>query len=158
MNDVNPSTADWDLSDTEEQLAMQLDSLEPENEATAAPIETTNSSVDEAGVKFVVGGLLAGFEFMVKKVAKNPYLKVPEETGDALAEKLIPVLDKYDVGTPEFLDRWKEELELGMVFAGVCVGLYQQHVEIQKQLIAQAKTQEVTTSDNQGAESEKKAA
>lgn len=156
MSKVNPTTADWDLSTDEEQLAMQLDSLESEPETAPIQSEVPSSDIDTEGVKFVSNVFLKGFELIAKKVAKNPYLKLPDEAGDALAEKLVPVLNKYDVGTPEFLDKWSEEIELGMVIAGIGYGLYQQHVAIQEQMIAKAK--EVAANDGQGAESEQKAA
>src|SRR5690606_22601740 len=53
-------------------------------------------------------------------------VEVGKADQDKVAEKLAPVMAKYGGGMPEWLVPYKEEFELGVVLAGVGVGVYRQ--------------------------------
>lgn len=53
-----------------------------------------------------------------------PYVSYQEPAKQAVADKLEPVLRKYDV-LPPWLKNWEEEIALGMVLAGVAYETYQ---------------------------------
>lgn len=57
---------------------------------------------------------------------KFPGVAIQQEQKDAIVEKATPVMLKYGAGLPDWLQPYREEIELGMVIASTGVGVYMQ--------------------------------
>lgn len=72
-----------------------------------------------------------GAEFAVDMVEtlvkmRCPYVVIEDGTKEAITDKAIPVFRKYGGELPEWLQPYREEIELGMVLAVAGVGIYGQ--------------------------------
>jgi hypothetical protein len=65
---------------------------------------------------------------------KFPGVAIQQEQKDAIVEKATPVMLKYGAGLPDWLQPYREEIELGMVIASTGVGVY---VQVQQLKIQQ---------------------
>ena len=57
---------------------------------------------------------------------KYPYVEIDETSEVQVVDKTTAVLRKYGGGLPPWLEPYREEIELGMVLAGVGFGVYAQ--------------------------------
>ena len=116
-----------------EQTLENLEALESieaqENQELlkAVEVDTEREQQSEAaemaakqGAAFAVGMV----ETLVKM--RCPYVVVDDPTKEAITDKAIPVFRKYGGEMPEWLQPYREEIELGMVLAVAGVGIYGQ--------------------------------
>ncbi|ODS10153.1 hypothetical protein [Vibrio scophthalmi] len=139
---TEPTTKNWELSEEELALSAQLDAIDtPEETAQAGELEPQSDALGAQEIAMCTTVLMKGFEKASQVVLKNPYLTIPTEAIDTISPKVEAVANKYDITAPEFLAKWREEIELGMTLAGIGYGIYQQHLSIKAQLELQAKAQ-----------------
>ncbi|RZR40877.1 hypothetical protein [Vibrio vulnificus] len=147
-----PNTEHWDLSEEELALSSQLEALDaPQDEPQGTELEPQAETLGAQEIAMCTSVLMKGFEKAAQIALKNPYLTVPPEAVDTIAPKVEAVANKYNVTTPEFLAKWREEIELGMTLVGIGYGIYQQHLMIKAKLQAQA-TQEALKEAEHGKE------
>lgn len=79
--------------------------------------------------------------------ALYPVLQYSEATRKTAAEKLAPVLAKYNLGS-SFLARWQEEIDAGIFFATV---IYQSYAQVKAAKAAEAARKEGPQLENQPA-------
>lgn len=82
---------------------------------------------------------------------KYPYVEIDETSEHQVIDKTAAVLRKYGGGLPPWLEPYREEIELGMVLAGVGFGVFvqvKQH-EAEEQAQAEQARQEHQNSEGQ---------
>jgi hypothetical protein len=87
---------------------------------------------------------------------KFPGVAIQQEQKDAIVEKATPVMLKYGAGLPDWLQPYREEIELGMVIASTGVGVYMQVQQLKIQQKREAL--EAQRQRQQGAENRQPAA
>lgn len=82
---------------------------------------------------------------------KFPGVAIQQEQKDAIVEKATPVMLKYGAGLPDWLQPYREEIELGMVIASTGVGVYMQVQQLkiqQKREALEAQRQRQQAAEN----------
>lgn len=144
-----PTTQNWDLTEEEMVLSAQLGAeVEPENSTQTMATEAQPESLGKTEVIMLTGVLMSGFEKASQIALKNPQLRVPPEASELIAPKVGAVLDKHGATTPEFLAKWREELDLAMSFGGLLYGMYRQHIVFKQQEAAFVAEQAMREAEN----------
>lgn len=108
-------------------LATEAAALDAELEVKPAENLTSNPEAEKEQAELVQSSRAAAALFMqgfsaVVTIA-YPSVRIGAETQAQGAEKLAPVLAKHGFSN-SFLDKWKEEIDFGMWFGGVLIGIY----------------------------------
>lgn len=108
------------LDDLEQAEQQQVDQPTPEEIERARELEAARLD----GARMAAGGIVGGLVVLLE--SQLPYVELPDDKRQELADKLAPVLAKSGGGMPEWLVPYKEELEFGMCLAGVGFGVLMQ--------------------------------
>jgi hypothetical protein len=126
------------ISDEDAEIDAEADDLAAavQKSAEDEAKEKADEVAREQGYK--MGAAMAA-GFMEQIIVSNmPHVVIAPEQKEQVAEKMVPVLRKYRGEMPPWLRKWKEEVELGMVLAGVGFGVYLQHRAHAQQVAQQA--------------------
>lgn len=146
---------------TDENNALEnldrLDQVEPD-EDQADPWETDAAAEQEADAEQLAreaaaahGAALAVSFSHTLLTLKYPFVEVDESTKGAIEEKTAAVLVKHGGGLPEWLEPYREEIELGMVLAVAGYGIT---VQVKQHEQAEAEQAEREAAKNADATSE----
>lgn len=86
--------------------------------------EQARSAEDEAAEQAARAGAQMAVSFAKTLTRmKYPYVEIDPTSEDQVVDKTAAVLRKYGGGLPPWLEPYREEIELGMVLAGVGFGV-----------------------------------
>ncbi|WP_299203322.1 hypothetical protein [uncultured Amphritea sp.] len=106
-------------------LQSMLNDMEEEQQAEAQA-EAGEGEAKEKTIR-VSGFCLGASEKFCNLVAgAHPAVEFDDQRKLAGAVKLQAVVDKYDMKAPPWMEKWSEEIELGMFVGGVLLGAYLQ--------------------------------
>ncbi len=117
----------------DEQTAANLEALgadlpdENEDLEQSFQEDAERSAEDEAAERAARAGALMAVSFAKTLTRmKYPYVEIDETSEGQVVDKTAAVLRKYGGGLPPWLEPYREEIELGMVLAGVGFGVFVQ--------------------------------
>lgn len=117
-----PIGGDDPLDQFEAELDQQTEAIAGELESKE-DIEQQQAAEDAAARAGAV--MAVSFAETALKMWK-PYVELPKETKEALIEKGVPVVKKHNAEMPEWLQPYKEEIELASVVAMAGVSIFMQ--------------------------------
>jgi len=135
-------SADYSESGDAEALAA-LEAVEVgEDESKAAEKADSESVVpvkeptkgDMERARLAAAGVVGGACFVAEIVASPVPLEIPDDARVRVRDDLAPVLAKYEMGAPGWLERWKEEVNLFKTLATVGFGVYAGYKESKAKL------------------------
>ena len=112
LENLNELDANEPETEGADPWADQAEAEQQEAEAERAKLEAA-----QAGAAWAVGAV----ETLVNM--KWPYVVIEQGSRQALQEKTAAVAYKHGAGLPAWLEPYREEIELGMVLAGVGYGV-----------------------------------